>query len=184
MEGQARAARELERATAGPSRPPPGSGGVTADQAGGGPSAGRPGSIECAVAGQARFMPHRLMPAPLACCTAAGRVLDLSPPGVMGVLNITPDSFSDGGQLLRDAAPAHRPRAAPCTNDAGREGAAIIDVGGESTRPGARGSRRAGGDRPRWLPVVEALRHASIAVVSVDTSKPAVMREAAALGAG
>ncbi|HYM26797.1 MAG TPA: dihydropteroate synthase [Steroidobacteraceae bacterium] len=107
----------------------------------------------------------------------ADKTLDLSSPLVMGVLNVTPDSFSDGGRFLPAAAAiAHGLRMA-------QEGAAIIDVGGESTRPGA-GAVSAAAELERILPVIERLRAASSAVISVDTSKPEVMRAAAAAGAG
>lgn len=100
----------------------------------------------------------------------------------MGVLNITPDSFSDGGRWLRDGRPdldALR-RAAAAMADAG---AAVLDVGGESTRPGAAPVPEQE-ELDRVLPVVEALAGASGAIISVDTSSPAVMRAAAAAGAG
>jgi len=107
----------------------------------------------------------------------ADKTLDLSRPLVMGVLNVTPDSFSDGGRFLPAAAAvAHGLRMA-------EEGAAIIDVGGESTRPGAQ-AVSAAEELERILPVIEQLRAASGAVISVDTSKPEVMRAAAAAGAG
>jgi dihydropteroate synthase len=107
----------------------------------------------------------------------ADKTLDLSTPLVMGVLNVTPDSFSDGGRFLPAAAAvAHGLRMA-------EEGAAIIDVGGESTRPGA-GAVSAAEELERILTVIERLRAASPAVISVDTSKPEVMRAAAAAGAG
>jgi dihydropteroate synthase len=95
----------------------------------------------------------------------------------MGVLNVTPDSFSDGGRFFdADTAVSHGLRLAA-------EGAAFIDVGGESTRPGAEpvGVQE---ELRRVLPVIEALAGASAAVISVDTSKPEVMRAAAAAGAG
>jgi dihydropteroate synthase len=106
-----------------------------------------------------------------------GRKLDLSRPAVMGILNITPDSFSDGGVFLSpEKAIAQALRMA-------EEGADIIDVGGESTRPGAR-PVSAQEEMDRVLPVVEAL-HARIPLpVSIDTSKPDVMRAAVAAGAG
>jgi len=106
-----------------------------------------------------------------------GRKLDLSRPAVMGILNITPDSFSDGGIFLSpDKALA---QALQMTE----EGADIIDVGGESTRPGAQ-PVSAQEEMDRVLPVVEAL-HARIPLpISIDTSKPEVMRAAAATGAG
>jgi len=95
----------------------------------------------------------------------------------MGVVNVTPDSFSDGGRYLdTDAAVAHGQLLAA-------EGAAILDVGGESTRPGAAD----GGleeELRRVVPVIERLHRTTSAVISVDTSKPEVMRAAAAAGAG
>ena len=114
---------------------------------------------------------------PLVQLRCADKTLDLSTPLVMGVLNVTPDSFSDGGRFLPAAAAvAHGLRMA-------EEGAAIIDVGGESTRPGA-GAVSAAEELDRILTVIERLRAASPAVISVDTSKPEVMRAAAAAGAG
>ena len=95
----------------------------------------------------------------------------------MGVVNVTPDSFSDGGRFLdADRAVSHGLALA-------REGAAFIDVGGESTRPGAEpvGPQE---ELRRVVPVIEGLVGATDAVVSVDTSKPEVMRAAAAAGAG
>ncbi len=120
------------------------------------------------------------MPAPALQCGA--RRLSLQGPQLMGILNITPDSFSDGGELYRDgaadvAAALQRARAM-C-----EAGAAILDVGGESTRPGALPVSEQE-EMDRVLPVVEALCGELPAVVSVDTSSPALMREAVALGAG
>jgi dihydropteroate synthase len=104
------------------------------------------------------------------------RALDLRAPLVMGVLNVTPDSFSDGGNFERaDAALRHALRMV-------EEGAAIIDVGGESTRPGARPTT-ADEEARRVVPVIESLRRASPVFISVDTSKPEVMRAAVAAGA-
>ncbi len=98
-------------------------------------------------------------------------------PRVMGVLNVTPDSFSDGGRWLgRDAALRHAEAMV-------RDGADIIDVGGESTRPGADAVSEEE-ELARVIPVIEALAGHVDAVLSVDTSKPAVMRAAAAAGAG
>ena len=117
------------------------------------------------------------MPAvgPMLRCGA--RTLDLSTAAVMGVLNITPDSFSDVGRFLDpERAVEHGMRMAD-------EGAAIIDVGGESTRPGAE-AVSAAEEIDRVLPVIERLTARIEAVVSVDTSKPEVMRAAAAAGAG
>jgi len=95
----------------------------------------------------------------------------------MGVLNVTPDSFSDGGRFFDpETAVRHGVRRAG-------EGAAFIDVGGESTRPGAApvGVEE---ELRRVIPVIERLHGATGAVISVDTSKPEVMRAAAAAGAG
>jgi dihydropteroate synthase len=95
----------------------------------------------------------------------------------MGVLNVTPDSFSDGGRYRDlDAAVAHGLRML-------EEGAAIIDVGGESTRPGA-DAVSAEEETQRVVPVIERLRARTDAVISVDTSKPQVIRAAAEAGAG
>jgi dihydropteroate synthase len=105
------------------------------------------------------------------------KTVDLSRPVVMGVLNVTPDSFSDGGSFLdADAAVRHGLAMAA-------EGAPLIDVGGESTRPGA---APVGVDEElrRVVPVIERLRSATPAVICVDTSKAEVMRAAAAAGAG
>ncbi len=107
----------------------------------------------------------------------AGRVLDLSQPRIMGVLNITPDSFSDGGAWLSvENAVAHARQMV----DAGAD---IIDVGGESTRPGS-APVSAGEELQRVVPVIEALRAGIEVPVSIDTQKPAVMRAAVAAGAG
>lgn len=104
------------------------------------------------------------------------RVLDLGAPVVMGVLNVTPDSFSDGGRHATvDAAVAR-------AKEMAAEGARIIDVGGESTRPGAPPVSEAE-ELARVLPVIERLRREVDPVVSVDTMKPAVMRAACAAGA-
>jgi len=105
-----------------------------------------------------------------------GRVLDLTTPVVMGVLNVTPDSFSDGGRFAdRTSAIEHARRMIA-------DGAAIIDVGGESTRPGALPAN-AGEELERVIPVIEAMRRDSPVFISVDTSKPEVMRAAVAAGA-
>ena len=107
----------------------------------------------------------------------AGKTLDLSRPRVMGILNITPDSFSDGGDFLSPDAALERAYRMV------EEGAAIIDVGGESTRPGARSVSEAE-ELDRVIPVVEGIARELPVPVSIDTSKPGVMRAAAAAGAG
>jgi len=107
----------------------------------------------------------------------AGKKLNLNPPAVMGVLNVTPDSFSDGGRYLEFDAALRRAESMVA------EGAAIIDVGGESTRPGAP-PVSVQEELDRLLPVVERLARELPIPISVDTSKPEVMREAARVGAG
>jgi dihydropteroate synthase len=119
-------------------------------------------------------MTSALYPTRLPC---GNRVLDLARTHVMGILNITPDSFSDGGRFTRrDVALRH----AAAMVEAG---ATLIDVGGESTRPGAR-SVSPLEELERVAPVVEALSRELDVIISVDTSTPAVIRETARLGAG
>lgn len=102
--------------------------------------------------------------------------LDLTTPIVMGILNVTPDSFSDGGRYAAiDTAIAHGERMAAL-------GAGIIDVGGESTRPGAADVSEAD-EIARVVPLIEALRTRIQVPISIDTSKPGVMRAAVAAGA-
>src|SRR5437762_3139819 len=107
----------------------------------------------------------------------AGETFDLSARGwIMGVLNVTPDSFSDGGRFFQcDAAIAH---AAEMIS----QGADIIDVGGESTRPGA-GTIDAEGEKRRVIPVIEHLAASSRTLISIDTSKAEVAEAALAAGA-
>jgi dihydropteroate synthase len=103
-------------------------------------------------------------------------LLDVTLPKVMGVLNVTPDSFSDGGRYLRFG---HAVDHAQAMIEAG---AAIIDVGGESTRPGAE-TVSVEEQLRRVIPVVEHLARFGRAVIAVDTSSPEVMLAAAAAGA-
>src|ERR1700688_2270037 len=106
----------------------------------------------------------------------AVRVLELDRPVVMGVLNVTPDSFSDGGRCLDpDAALAQAERMVA-------EGAAIIDIGGESTRPGAT-AVASEEELRRVLPVLERVAARLPVLLSVDTSNPELMRRASAAGA-
>jgi len=107
----------------------------------------------------------------------AGRVLNMSRCHVMGVLNVTPDSFSDGGRFNRLDAALLKAR------QMARDGAAFIDVGGESTRPGA-AIVSVQEELDRVCPVVEAVSRELDVVVSVDTSTPEVMSQAVSLGAG
>jgi dihydropteroate synthase len=105
------------------------------------------------------------------------KTLDLTRPVVMGVLNVTPDSFSDGGRFVSVAAAVEQGVRMAA------EGAALIDVGGESTRPGAE-PVGAAEELRRVIPVIERLRAATAVIISVDTSKAEVMRAASAAGAG
>lgn len=106
---------------------------------------------------------------------AQGSSLDLRYPRVMGILNVTPDSFSDGGQYnTLSAALQH---ASAMVN----AGASIIDVGGESTRPGA-AAVSVQQELDRVIPVIQALVQRFEVWISVDTSQPEVMREAAKAG--
>ncbi|MGI3131829.1 dihydropteroate synthase [Halopseudomonas pachastrellae] len=105
------------------------------------------------------------------------RELDLSRAHVMGILNVTPDSFSDGGRFnQRDAALRH-------VEQMVADGATLIDVGGESTRPGATPVPVAQ-ELERVVPMVEAIASRFDVVISVDTSAPEVMSASAAAGAG
>lgn len=107
----------------------------------------------------------------------AGRALDMARCHVMGVLNVTPDSFSDGGHFNRPEAAMVRAR------QMASDGATFIDVGGESTRPGA-SPVSVQEELDRVCPVVETIARELDVVVSVDTSAPEVMAETARLGAG
>lgn len=108
--------------------------------------------------------------------TSRGRSLSLNTPQIMGILNVTPDSFSDGGkynsltQALKHA------------DEMVRDGATIIDIGGESTRPGA-AEVSLDEELARVVPVVEAVAHKLDVMISVDTSQPQVMEEAVKAGA-
>ena len=107
----------------------------------------------------------------------AGRILRLDRPQVMGIVNVTPDSFSDGGAHdTTDAAVAHALRLV-------EEGADLLDIGGESTRPGA-AEVEAEEELRRVVPVIERLAAQVAVPISIDTSKPEVMRAAVQAGAG
>ena len=107
----------------------------------------------------------------------AGRELRLDRPRIAGIINVTPDSFSDGGEFF-DAVRAieHGLRLV-------EEGADLLDIGGESTRPGAQ-SVGADEEISRVVAVIEALTRQTTVPIAIDTSKPAVMRAAVAAGAG
>ncbi|MBV1808223.1 Dihydropteroate synthase [Pseudomonas fluorescens] len=119
-------------------------------------------------------MTSALYPTRLPC---GNRVLDLAHTHVMGILNATPDSFSDGGRYSQlDAALRH-------AQEMVAAGATLIDVGGESTRPGARPVSPAE-EVDRVAPVVERIAQELDVIISVDTSTPEVIVESARLGAG
>lgn len=113
--------------------------------------------------------------------SAAQYHLDLSRPLVMGILNTTPDSFSDGGNCFQGDG-VNLDRALARAKQMLDDGASIIDVGGESTRPGATPVGESQ-ELDRVVPVVEAIVRELNCPVSVDTSTPAVIRESAAAGA-
>jgi len=107
----------------------------------------------------------------------AGRILRLDRPQVMGIVNVTPDSFSDGGAHdTTDAAVAHALKLVA-------EGADLLDIGGESTRPGA-ADVDVEEELRRVVPVIERLAAQVSVPISIDTSKPEVMRAAVQAGAG
>lgn len=102
--------------------------------------------------------------------------IDLNQPCIMGILNLTPDSFSDGGLFVnKDSALKH-------VTQMISDGAQIIDVGGESTRPGA-SEISVDEECQRVIPVIQAIREISDIPVSIDTSKPEVMQQAITAGA-
>ncbi|HEY9201147.1 MAG TPA: dihydropteroate synthase [Gammaproteobacteria bacterium] len=108
--------------------------------------------------------------------TSLCELISTDQPIVMGILNTTPDSFSDGGRFEQiDMAVQHALQMQA-------EGAQIIDVGGESTRPGAE-AVSVGDELQRVIPLIESLRQHSDVIISIDTSKPEVMRAAVAAGA-
>ena len=113
------------------------------------------------------------MKSPLIC---GDKTLDLSSTVVMGVLNVTPDSFSDGGRFLSVEAALRQAELLV------QEGASIIDIGAESTRPNANTVSEQQ-ELDRLLPVLHAIKQHFDVIISVDTSSPCVMQESAALGA-
>lgn len=106
---------------------------------------------------------------------ANGKTLDLSRPQIMGILNVTPDSFSDGGKFLQ------QDQALSQVEQMLQAGASIIDIGGESTRPNAQ-EVSLDQELQRVVPLVEAVRQRFDCWISVDTSKPQVMYESAQVG--
>ena len=114
------------------------------------------------------------IPALLSC---GEQCLELTSPQVMGILNVTPDSFSDGSQFIRTDAALHQVEKMVAA------GASIIDIGGESTRPGAIDVSEQD-EINRVIPILKAVKQRFDVIVSVDTSKAVVMSEAIASGAG
>ena len=107
---------------------------------------------------------------------ARGRTLDFAEPVIMGIVNVTPDSFSDGGQFLNTTAALSH--AMQLLDD----GATILDIGGESTRPGAPDVSLED-ELQRVIPIIKAIREQSDCIISIDTSKAEVMRQAIEAGA-
>ena len=138
----------------------------------------RPWVVPAPLAPLAEALGLAMAPEPPTRWKVRGRELDLTAPLVMGILNVTPDSFSDGGQLPTVEAAVNRAR------ELAAAGAAILDVGGESTRPGRTELVPEEEERRRVVPVVEALRaELPDVVLSVDTMKAPVARDALAAGA-
>ena len=132
--------------------------------------AGRRRVVEIAGSSRDRETRHSML-------DCGGKSLDLSQPRVMGILNVTPDSFSDGGYFVSvSAAVAH-------AWEMVEAGAAIIDIGGESTRPGAQ-AVSVDEELRRVVPVIRALAVELPVPLSIDTAKPEVMRVAVEAGAG
>lgn len=117
----------------------------------------------------------RLMPLPKQTLQCKDVSLDLARPHIMGILNVTPDSFSDGGKYN------HKEQALQYALQMIKDGATIIDIGGESTRPGAT-PVSVKEELQRVIPVVEALAQHEV-IISVDTSEPEVIRQAVKKGA-
>ncbi|MBN1928950.1 MAG: dihydropteroate synthase [Chlorobiaceae bacterium] len=112
----------------------------------------------------------------------AGKTLDLTSPAIMGVLNLTPDSFFDGGAYGVTGQAAQTERALASALRMARDGAEIIDVGGESTRPGA-APVSVDEEIRRTIPIIEKLRQHSDVMISIDTYKSEVAEAALIAGA-
>jgi len=113
----------------------------------------------------------------------AGKVLDFNTPKVMGILNVTPDSFSDGNELFLDSGEVSLDKALLRAEAMSEAGAAFIDIGGESTKPGA-ATVSLEEEIDRVLPLVELIHKNIDVIISVDTSSPEIMLQAASAGAG
>lgn len=113
----------------------------------------------------------------------AGKIVDLTIPRVMGILNVTPDSFYDGGELLLESGKVSLDKALLRAEAMQLQGATFIDVGGESTRPGAKQISQAE-EMQRVLPLVELIHQNLDVIISLDTSSPELMLEGAKVGVG
>jgi dihydropteroate synthase len=109
------------------------------------------------------------------------QILDLASPAVMGILNITPDSFSDGGQLFSDGQ-LDQSKTLYAVETMLADGADIIDIGGESTRPGA-SPVSVGQELDRVMPILTAVKQRFDCLVSIDTSTAQVIKQATIAGA-
>jgi dihydropteroate synthase len=143
------------------------------------PAAPLAGPLASTDPGREVSLPHLLANPALEC---AGRRLEFDRPIIMGVINTTPDSFSDGGSLYRGSR-LDLDRAMDRARGMAAAGATILDIGGESTRPGA-SPVSIEEELDRVLPLVERITAELGVVSSVDTSSPVLMREAASAGAG
>ena len=121
--------------------------------------------------------------AKLASIDCGGKLLSLDTPKIMGVLNLTPDSFSDGGRFIGDSGSVDIDRVLKASEAMIDEGASVVDIGGESTRPGA-AEVSDQEQMDRVAAVVEQLASRVDVIISVDTSSPELMAESARLGAG
>ena len=113
----------------------------------------------------------------------SGKNINLEIPRVMGILNVTPDSFSDGGEILLHSGKPLIDKALKRAELMHRSGATFIDIGGESTRPGAT-EISLEEEMGRVLPLVEKIKNNIDVIVSIDTSSPEIMLEGARVGAG
>jgi dihydropteroate synthase len=113
----------------------------------------------------------------------AGKIIDFSTPKVMGVLNVTPDSFSDGGELLLDSGKLSVDKALKRAEAMYEAGATFIDVGGESTKPGA-STVSLEEEMDRVLTLVELIHKNIDVIISIDTSSSEIMLQGANVGAG
>lgn len=113
----------------------------------------------------------------------SGKIVNLDVPRVMGILNVTPDSFSDGGELLLDSGKPLLDKALKRVELMHQAGATFVDVGGESTRPGAH-KISLEEEMDRVIPLVEKIQNNIDIVVSIDTSSPEIILQGANMGVG